>query len=204
MSTTHKRAKPLPPAQRRQAIIDAIVPLLLDKGAAVSSRQMAEAAGVAEGTIFSVFPDKPAVIKAAVKSSMDPAPVCASLGKIPGSAPMATQLETAATVLLGHGERVATLVGVLRSIYTSPPRRSVGIPQFVRESNVAILAALTNLLDRHADTLRVPPQRAAVALWGLVFTNAHPMAGPDQRTTPLEIVDLLLYGIVADNGRTAI
>lgn len=197
MNAKHPRAKPLPPAQRQQAIVNAVIPLLLDKGSAVTTQQMAQAAGIAEGTIFGVFPDKESVIKEAVKTSMDPAPVCEALGVISASTPMDAQLEAAATILLEHSERVAALVGILRSAHASTSRRPAGIPHFVRQSNAAILAELTKLLGRNADRLRVPPARAAIAFRGLIFANAHPMAAPEEKTTPHEIVDLLLCGIAA-------
>jgi AcrR family transcriptional regulator len=193
--TKHHRAKPLPPAQRKQAIVDAVIPLLLDKGSAVTSRQMAEAAGIAEGTIFRVFPDKPSVIKEAVKTSMDPAPLCDALARISESASMDAQLETAAKTLLEHSERVAALMGVLRTAHSSASERPAGIPRFVRESNTAILSELTKLFERHADRLRIEPTRAAIAFRGLIFANAHPMVAPNERTTPQEIVDLLLRGL---------
>ncbi len=202
VNTKHHRAKPLPPAERKQAIADAIIPLLLDKGAAVTSREMANAAGIAEGTIFRVFPDKPSIIKEAVKTSMDPAPVCDALALVPIDAPLRDQLEAAAGILLERNQRVAALMGVLHSSHLSASRRRTGVPRFVRESNAATLAALTALLERHADELRVDPRRAAIAFRGLIFANAHPMAAPDEKTTPAEIVDLLLGGIV-DKGMSA-
>ena len=59
---------------RRRAIVEAITPLLIEHGGGVTTRQMAEAAGIAEGTIFRVFSDKCALIHEAIKSGMDPRP----------------------------------------------------------------------------------------------------------------------------------
>lgn len=196
VTTKHHRAKPLPAEDRRQAIADAIVPLLLEKGAMVTSREIAEAAGVAEGTIFSVFEDKRAVINEALKSSMDPTSVCDALAAIPESAPLQRQLETAATILVARSEKVAALVGILRSAFAAHSPGLVGPPRFVVESNRAILAALTELLGRHSDRLRINPTRAAIALRGIVFANSHPIVGPAEKMQPDEIVDLLLHGIV--------
>lgn len=183
--------------------MDAIIPLLLAKGSEVTSRQMAEAAGIAEGTIFRVFADKSSVIMEAIKTTMDPVPTCDALAQIPESAPLDAQLEAAAAILLERSERAAALMGVLRTAHESASPRPAGIPTFVRESNAATLDSLTKLLKRHADSLRIPPKRAAIALRGLIFANAHPMVAAGEKTTPREIVDLLLHGIRVTAERPA-
>ena len=60
------------PDDRRRAIVDAVVPLLLAHGDDVTTKQIADAAGIAEGTIFRVFPDKPALLMAAAAETMNP------------------------------------------------------------------------------------------------------------------------------------
>ncbi|HEV7760274.1 MAG TPA: helix-turn-helix domain-containing protein, partial [Acidimicrobiales bacterium] len=66
-----RRAAAMPPDERRAAIACAALPLLLERGLAVTTRQIAEAAGVAEGTIFGVFPDKASLILAALGTAFD-------------------------------------------------------------------------------------------------------------------------------------
>src|SRR5690606_40981582 len=58
LSRERTRARPLSRADRRNAIAAATVPLLVEHGAAVTTRQIADAAGVAEGTLFRAFADK--------------------------------------------------------------------------------------------------------------------------------------------------
>lgn len=59
----------MPPEQRRAAIIAATVPLILELGPNLTTRQVAEASGVAEGTIFRVFDSLQDLITAAIIES---------------------------------------------------------------------------------------------------------------------------------------
>jgi AcrR family transcriptional regulator len=61
------------PDDRRRAIVRALVPLLVERGGEVSTREIARAAGIAEGTIFRVFPDKRSLMLAAAEEAINPA-----------------------------------------------------------------------------------------------------------------------------------
>ena len=54
MTVRSERARRMPPAERREALINATLPLVLWHGPGVTTRQIAEAADVAEGTIFQI------------------------------------------------------------------------------------------------------------------------------------------------------
>ena len=82
MSVRSERARRMPPAERREALINATLPLVLWHGPGVTTRQIAEAADVAEGTIFRVFDDKEALIRAVTERAFDPAPALAEIAAI--------------------------------------------------------------------------------------------------------------------------
>jgi len=189
------RAEPLAREDRRREIVEAVIPLLVEQGSAVTTREMAEAAGIAEGTIFGVFPTKIALIHEAVKVSMDPAPVRRALAEIYPAATLEVQLAEAARILLEHFDRVTVLVGVLRTLPTPATGPPAGARRYVAESHAAVLAALTDLFGRHEDRLRIEPSRAAAAFQGLIFARLQPLVAPEEKLTIEEIVAILLSGV---------
>jgi AcrR family transcriptional regulator len=195
VNTSQRRAKPLPPDDRRREIVEAVIPLLLEKGAVLSTREIADAASIAEGTVFSVFPDKASVIIEAVKATVDPESTREALGDIPTDVRLEGQLEMAASLLMDRGERIGVLIGVLRTMEPSGVGKPAGAHRFISESHTAILAALAELFERHASSIKVDPGRAAVVFWGLVFANAHALVTADEKLRAAEIVDMVLNGI---------
>jgi AcrR family transcriptional regulator len=84
------RAAALPRGERRAAIVEATLPLLITHGSGVTSRQIAEAAGVAEGTIFRVFTDKEELLEAVGDLVFDPAPTQTALRRSTSTNPRAS------------------------------------------------------------------------------------------------------------------
>src|SRR5258705_8373477 len=95
-----QRVPALSPDERRAALIQATLPLLRTHGAAVTTRQIAEAAGVAEGTIFGVFPDKASLLSAALSSALDQAPVLRALSAIDPELSLRERLRDAVAILV--------------------------------------------------------------------------------------------------------
>src|SRR5438874_9838831 len=102
------------PEQRRAAIVAATVPLLREHGVTVSTRQIAQACGVAEGTLFGVFPDKDSLIRAAVLASFEPEALLAALGQIDRGLDLRARLTAALDLMRPGFERNVALLGALR------------------------------------------------------------------------------------------
>ncbi len=182
-----RRASPVPPEERRTSIAVAALDLLLEHGATVTTRQIADAANIAEGTIFRVFADKDAVIRAAVDLALDPAPTERALAEIERSLAFDQQLALAVEIIRRWMGDIGRLVS------------AVGGPAVlaVRERPLPELAGLVGLFVPERRGLRCEPQHAARLLPALTLAFSHPaLFGGEPMSAP-EIVALLLDGIRA-------
>jgi AcrR family transcriptional regulator len=194
------RAAPMAPDERRRAIVDAVVPLLLASGDDVTTRQIAEAAGIAEGTIFRVFPDKSALLMAAAEEVINPASGRADLeSALAGADSLPERVRITAERLASRSEKVMAVMMALRRIWMSQPpgtHEHGADPQKVfAAANEELHAMLTDVFEPHRDELTVDPATAAVLLRTLVLGSRHPGANPRHRLTPAQITDALLDGV---------
>ena len=189
------------PDERRQAIVEAVIPLLVRRGAGVTTRQIAEAAGVAEGTIFRVFPDKCALMMAAARATMDPSSDRRALADIDPALDLHDTVREVAAHLLTRMEKVMAVMMAVRGVVDAPEGRGAGhperdgLPAFVVEANKALLETLTEVFERHRAELGVAPERAALMLRSLVFGSRHPGMEHAQTLTAEEIATVLVSGI---------
>jgi AcrR family transcriptional regulator len=185
----------LAPEDRRAALIAATIPLLHEHGLEVSTRQIAQAAGVAEGTIFGVFPDKRSLLVEAILQAVDPAPTVAAIAAIDPALDLRTRLSAATSLINDRFATNARLMAVVRhSHHTGHPE---GLARMTR-AREHLLDALTELIAPDAALLRRGP--AEVARLVLLFCGAN-THGPfaDRRYAGDELVSLLLDGVlVAD------
>jgi AcrR family transcriptional regulator len=186
-STTSKRASAMPAEERRAAIIEAVRPLLAEYGESVTSKQIARAAGIAEGTIFRVFADKDELLDATLEAALDQEQFELALRAIAVDQPFEAQLIDATELI----QRRVVDVWTLLSHLSAKPHDQVRRP-------MTDSPALVDLFSAHSDRIRVDPVAAARLLRALTMSLTHPMIAAEA-SSAAEIVDLVLHGIGSDH-----
>lgn len=186
------RAAPLPLDERRAALIAATEPLLEQFGREISTRQIAEAAGIAEGTIFRAFATKEELIDAVIKDSFDIHRTCDELAQIDRGLSLEERLIAAVVILQERLRRVFALYGSLRLRKEAPDHDSFRTRQQV--DNELINEAIAALIGPDQDQLRLAVMEAASALRAITFAITHPILGDQRLADPEQIVDLVLNG----------
>jgi AcrR family transcriptional regulator len=193
-----RRARPLPPGARRAALVAATLPLIRQRGFDVTTRQLAAAARVAEGTIFRVFPDKESLICATLVAAFDPAPVVAGLERIDRTAPLPERLTVAAGIVQ---EWLTSLIGLMTTLHRSRGARHKHKPALERLRPLEVVsAALARLIEPDRARLRVSPSQAARWLGLLLFSASHPLLTEGAPLSPAEIAGVILDGVRHHRG----
>ena len=194
------RATPLPPDERRAAIIAAALPLFEEHGPDVSTKQIAEAAGIAEGTIFRAFGSKESLIDASLAKAFDTSDLLTELMAVDRSLPLRER--TIAAVEVGQRR----LRGVFRLMFAMrvarPPdlkkHTAMDEEQRKRQSDLVNMA-FADLLRPDADQLRFSPEEVVRRLQMVTFSATHPMISGGQVLTAEEIVDFAFDGVRRHN-----
>jgi len=186
------RAAPLSPDERRRTIIAATIPLLRTYGKSVTTAQIAMAAGVAEGTLFRVFPDKDTLIQAAVQAAFTPGPGEREIGAIDVALPLREKLIAAVGIIQRRVTEIWQLITMLG--LPAPITRDAKADADAAKSD-PLHEALVELISSHAAELRCDPAYAARMFRIVAFAGTHPRIAAGTPLAPPEIVAVVLDGI---------
>ncbi|MEV4577160.1 TetR/AcrR family transcriptional regulator [Nonomuraea jabiensis] len=212
--TGRRRAPAMSPEQRREMIVRAALPLVVEYGTSVTTAQVARAAGIGEGTIFRAFGDKETLLAACMAEAVRPDDTLAHVAAIALDVPLEERLIEAAEALRGYLARMGAVAGALAAsgglrrdprLLGAPsdasgegrgpaegPRGGAGQALSGREASMAATRdVLTGLFEPERDDLRLPPERLAEAFQFLILASGRGGSSP---LTSAELVHLFLHG----------
>lgn len=183
------RATPMNVDDRRAMIIDAVIPVLMEQGAAVTSKQLADAAGLAEGTVFRAFGTKEALIQAAVAAYLDPVPFRESIAAIDPALPLEDKI---AAILERLRARFTGIFGLMAALgLTERPQLNQPEKRFSE-----YLAAVAQVLGADSDRLRCSIDRLALFLRLIAFASSLKQFHNEELLPFDAVVDLAVGGLV--------
>ncbi len=190
------RAPALSREDRRAALLQAALPLVVERGLDVTTREIAAAAGVAEGTIFRVFDSKDDLLVAAAQRVFDTTVLEQELAQIRPELDLATRLTQLVEVNQVAGRRI---MAVLTAFGRPCDRDRLGdVRALVDEAGqTRARQRAAELLAPDAGRLRRSVDEVVALIGALSWMSVHPMS-PWPRSAPSEIVDLLLHGVLAE------
>ncbi|MEV5408671.1 helix-turn-helix domain-containing protein [Thermopolyspora sp. NPDC052614] len=179
-----RRAPGMSPERRKAMIVSAALPLLAEYGTAVTTSQIARAAGIGEATIFRVFADKEELLGACMKEAVRPDHAVKEIASIPLDQPLSARLVEALEALDAHLTRIGTIAGALMAgghrgrgasgDPTAPRDRgrpgSRGVD--ARAASMAMIRdAVADLFEPERDSLRLSAEQTAAIFVGLMFAR---------------------------------
>lgn len=176
------------PEDRKAAIVDSVLPLVAERGNDVTSRELAQAAGVAEGTLFRAFGDKTALVGAVAVEGLHraarPEETLAELTAIDPDLPLERRLELVIEAGRGRWAEVMRWMSVLRHLRGSmPPPDDEATRTSMRQFRDVLMAqrasqheatveGITTVLAPDLHRLRVPVD-VAISLIESAMAGTH-------------------------------
>lgn len=184
----------MPPEDRRAMIIDAVIPLLLMHGKAVTTRQIAAAAGIAEGTIFRAFGDKESLVQAAIAKHLDPTSLRKRLSAIDPALPLEQKVEQIVELMLARFERIFGFMAALGEVGRPP----------APEDRLAFQGVVAGILRPDLERLNLSAERVAQFIRLVTFASSIPQFNRTIDFDSHDITTLILTGIAGQPLSTPI
>jgi AcrR family transcriptional regulator len=193
-----ERARPLSPEERRDKLVDVTLSLLREHGRAVTTRQIAAAAGVAEGTIFRVVESKEELVELAITRAFEPGALIDRIAEIDPDQPLHARLVQLASILQ---QRFRATFELMKKVGMVRPADHVHDSPEAVEMREYVHALMEGVIGADRQELSVPAREFLHRLRLLTFAGSHPHITDGQLLTPEEIVDTLLHGLLRDETR---
>ena len=181
--------------RRREALVEATIPLLHEHGRSVTTKLIAESACVAEGTIFRVFESKDDLVTAALEKALDMEPFLADLESVDLDLPLRERLFDLCSRLQERFRGIFSLMTAMGMV--GPPKAHRHMEDGRRRAEKAMVAVVAP----DADRLTCTPEQLVHMLRMLTFSGTHPHISDGHLLTPDQIVGTLLDGVLKREDR---
>ncbi|MFE6307637.1 TetR/AcrR family transcriptional regulator [Nocardiopsis sp. NPDC057823] len=172
---------------RREMIVARTIDLLVEHGRPATTREIAAAAGIGEGTIFRVFADKDELLRECLLEAMRMREATARIAQTDPTGALEERLVQALSVMQDHIARVGTVAAVLG---THVPKG----PSADRDAAFsAARDALARLMESERGRLSRPPEQISALLIGLLFERSFGPAAAMDLSVP-DLVSIVLHG----------
>lgn len=180
----------MPPEERRASLIEATLPLLLQHGPSLTTKQVAEAAGVAEGTIFRAFASLNHLIDATTREALSAERLRSQLDTLsPGDA-LLDKAESALTILIRRMGDVRNLLHTVHHRDESDGGTCLRDELAARRHELD--AWLVAQIEPHRAELSISPQRFVDLLRTLSL--GHVLSHDEQPLSPSDLAHFALHG----------
>lgn len=185
------RARPMPPEERRAAIVEAALSLLEENGPELTTRMVAEAAGVAEGTIFRVFPTLQDLLAATYVEYLSGERLAARLAGVDPGDSLEEATSAALVALAGYIESVHFALHPPQKPDVKPTAHAVEAKEQFKARFKDLLDWLALTFEPHSPDMTITPQSYAHFL--LTLSLGRHMGRPAGLEIP-EITEFALNG----------
>ncbi len=185
------------PEERLDKLVDVTLNLLREHGRAVTTRQISEAAGVAEGTIFRVVESKEELVELAITRAFEPGALIQRIEEIDPDQPLHVRLVQLSSILQ---QRFRATFELMKKVGMVRPADHVHDSPEAVEMREYVHALLEGVVGADRGRLSVPTRDFVHRLRLLTFAGSHPHITDGQLLTPEEIVDTLLHGLLREGS----
>lgn len=169
----------------------------------MTTSQIAQAAAIAEGTIFRVFEDKRELLLAVLRKAMAADAEVERIGRISCDLPLEERLLAALAAVSDYQDRLWSLMRVLQESGWQPDHRGPESEHHPRRQVERIGVAMARLFEPEQGTLRLDSCSAAHMLLGLSFSSRMHEQGIGASMKPRQLIDLFLHGAIMASGGQA-
>jgi AcrR family transcriptional regulator len=207
-ATRHERKKSIA-EMRRQQILDAALPIFSSKGFATSTTsEIAEAAGVAEGTIYNYFPTKRELFIAVIKNLIVTMHLMELIEKLPKDGmPLVFQDILQDRLDFAENDDISHIMGLISEIQRDPELKKLYAEQFFSPFFTRMETAYAEM-TASGKIRKMNPAIATRIMGGMIIGfllirsvegDRSPLNNIPREEVVTEIMNFVFKGIAAEN-----